>query len=379
MIKCSNGTCPEDKHDGCCAECPEYYECTDKCLNNPETCERAIPEKPQAEAQAETEADYYEEPPRPEFFQELTTDPIFNLLPELTPDEYRQLEINLLRDGVLDPIVVTNGWVIIDGHNRYEIARKHGLEYRVVELCETDDDAKEWIIKNQLGRRNLSDFARIKLAQAKEEEYRELAKERQGTRTDLNIPQHVAECSNRSENETRNKVAKLADVSHETVRRKKYIEDNGSPELIEAVESGEKTIGGAYNEIKKREREEQERVNAEREAELHECELCGRKAEYEYFESAPPGQCYRCFDCRRREPKRICDECDAELPESDFDDGSKVCNDCAGLTIKRFKEGFNNLVFSKYNVLWNTAKNKVIAQKLLTDAVNKLETIRRRF
>lgn len=46
---------------------------------------------------------------------------------------------------------------MIDGHNRYEICQKHGIEFKTVEKeFENRDVVIDWIINNQLGRRNLS-------------------------------------------------------------------------------------------------------------------------------------------------------------------------------------------------------------------------------
>jgi len=40
------------------------------------------------------------------------------LIPPLTPEEYRQLETNILTEGCRDPVVVWNN-TIIDEYNRY--------------------------------------------------------------------------------------------------------------------------------------------------------------------------------------------------------------------------------------------------------------------
>lgn len=81
-------------------------------------------------------------------------------LRRLTPDELALLESSLLAEGVRDPLVVwrRNGErVLLDGHHRYEIARRHGLEFRVQEIELADlAAAKRWVIRNQLGRRNLT-------------------------------------------------------------------------------------------------------------------------------------------------------------------------------------------------------------------------------
>lgn len=88
---------------------------------------------------------------------EIRINPKFrDLIPPLAPDEYDQLEKNLLTDGIRDPLVVW-GDVLVDGHNRFEIARKHGLNYQTKAIDFTDEnEAVRWIILNQFGRRNLT-------------------------------------------------------------------------------------------------------------------------------------------------------------------------------------------------------------------------------
>jgi len=83
-------------------------------------------------------------------------DPEFqSLIPPLRPEELAQLEANILAEGIRDPLVTWRG-VLIDGHNRYAIAEKHGLPYQTVEREFDDRDAvADWIDRNQLGRRNL--------------------------------------------------------------------------------------------------------------------------------------------------------------------------------------------------------------------------------
>jgi ParB-like chromosome segregation protein Spo0J len=86
------------------------------------------------------------------------------LIPALTKEEYEQLEANILAEGVRDSLLVWNG-VLIDGHNRYEIATKHGIPFDVQEKEFADRaEAERWIILNQFGRRNLSKYDRSELA-----------------------------------------------------------------------------------------------------------------------------------------------------------------------------------------------------------------------
>ena len=87
----------------------------------------------------------------------LTIDDEFHsLIFPLAPEEYKQLEANIVRDGCRDPIVTWNG-IIIDGHNRYMICTDHNFTYHVKEINFANrGEAINWIIDNQLGRRNLA-------------------------------------------------------------------------------------------------------------------------------------------------------------------------------------------------------------------------------
>lgn len=77
------------------------------------------------------------------------------LIPPLAAEERQQLEANIVQDGCRDPLVVWNG-ILIDGHNRYEICTRLGIEFDTVEKeFASRDDAMDWIDFNQLGRRNL--------------------------------------------------------------------------------------------------------------------------------------------------------------------------------------------------------------------------------
>ena len=89
----------------------------------------------------------------------LKIDPEFQgKIPPLTFEELNQLEANILRDGrIINPIIVWQG-LIVDGHNRYTIAKKHPeIPFTVHEKEFTSRyEAIIWICKNQLGRRNLT-------------------------------------------------------------------------------------------------------------------------------------------------------------------------------------------------------------------------------
>ena len=64
---------------------------------------------------------------------DLTVDPEFrDLIPPLNEEELKLLEESLVADGCESPLIVWNG-VIIDGHNRYAICRKHDIPFSIQE------------------------------------------------------------------------------------------------------------------------------------------------------------------------------------------------------------------------------------------------------
>lgn len=97
---------------------------------------------------------------------ELRIDPEFqNKIPPLTDKEYSQLEENIVTAGeVYEPIVTWNG-VIVDGHNRWKIIQENpGLIWKTKQMDFPDKWAAfEWMYKNQLGRRNLTEQQRTDL------------------------------------------------------------------------------------------------------------------------------------------------------------------------------------------------------------------------
>lgn len=93
----------------------------------------------------------------------LKIDPEFSeKIPPLTEDEFNQLRENILEAGeVYNPIVTWHG-TIVDGHNRWKIILEHPeIKWHVQEKNFTDKWAAfDWMYKNQLGRRNLTDEQR---------------------------------------------------------------------------------------------------------------------------------------------------------------------------------------------------------------------------
>ena len=173
------------------------------------------------------------------------------LIPPLTKEEFSQLEQNCIAEGIREAIIIWND-MIIDGHNRYEISLMYDLPFETNELYFKDEnEVKEWMILNQFGRRNLSNYQRSVLALELESVFSAKAKEQQGKRTD--IKQISAESK---PIETRKEVAKVANVSHDTIAKVKVIEAKAPEEIKEKLSSGEVSINQVYQDIKKEEKKE---------------------------------------------------------------------------------------------------------------------------
>ena len=175
-----------------------------------------------------------------------------NLIPPLTQEEFRQLEQNIIAEGIRENILTWQG-IIIDGHNRYKIATKWGLEYETTSKHFKDEEAvKEWMILNQFGRRNLSNYQRSVLALQLEEVFTKKAKENQ-----IRKPNSVMQNSAEQKIDTRKELSKVASVSHDTITRVKKIEEKADEETKAKLRTGEISINQVYTDIKKQEKKEE--------------------------------------------------------------------------------------------------------------------------
>ena len=167
------------------------------------------------------------------------------LIPPLSPDEFQQLEENVLSEGIREPLIVWNG-VLIDGHNRYRIAQKHGLPFRTSEMdFKSENDAIIWIIKNQFGRRNLSKYDRSVLALRLKPVIAEKAEE--------NLHLSEGKGCQKSDKvkpiDTKKELAKIAGVSHDTIHKVEVIEAKADEDLKNKIRSGNTSINDAFTRV----------------------------------------------------------------------------------------------------------------------------------
>lgn len=177
-----------------------------------------------------------------------------SLIPALTKEEFKQLEQNCLDEGIREKILVWNGF-IIDGHNRYEISLKWDLDIQTETKHFKDEEAvKEWMILNQFGRRNLSNYQRSVLALQLEEVFSKKAKENLKASGEnfgkglAKLPKAISKIN------TREELSKVAQVGERTLGMVKKIQEKATDEVKAKLSTGEVSINAAYQDIKKEEK-----------------------------------------------------------------------------------------------------------------------------
>lgn len=185
------------------------------------------------------------------------------LIPPLAAEEKRMLEESILEEGVRDAIVTWNGY-IVDGHNRYDIITRHNLtDFRVVTKNFADrEEARIWIMKNQIGRRNIAVYLRgeYQLTVTAWEERKAQAKANVGKQernTDGTFtPKPIFMNSQKTVvNVTKELAAKL-DIGEQTASRMIQIHEKAPESVKEKCRTGEISINEAYTEVKRAEAKE---------------------------------------------------------------------------------------------------------------------------
>jgi len=167
----------------------------------------------------------------------------------LTSEECEALERSILAEGCRDALVLW-GDVLVDGHNRYGICRKHGLPFQTVQNTrfQSIEDVHLWMIDQHLGRRSISDFQRGVLALRK----REIVAERRAriaaapAEPAAQVPDvSTGRADTSAPFDTREALAKAARLSSNQVVLIEKIQKQAAPELVAAVKAGTISINAA--------------------------------------------------------------------------------------------------------------------------------------
>lgn len=223
---------------------------------------------------------------------DLTVDPEFrDLIPPLNEEELKLLEESLVADGCESPLIVWNG-VIVDGHNRYAICRKHEIPFAIQEKnFSSRDDAMLWMLRNQLGRRNLNNYQRVELVLKFEPLVKNAAEQRMMAGKAANPVPTLAQ--GQTKGKTRDHLSEAAGVSHGTFAKAKKLVQSADEETKRELRAGKVTVNRAYTELLEKEHEGETKI----------CERCKQEKPLSAF-SIPSN---------RRSFSSVCRDCEKEI------------------------------------------------------------------
>ena len=154
--------------------------------------------------------------------------PYADIFPWIEAEALNAFRDDVRQRGVLEPIVFL-GDAILDGRNRYTVARELRIEYPAVDYL--GDDPLGFVIAKNLTRRHLTESQRAMVASR-------LSKMRQGARTDIEPRANLHEVSAAT-------AAGMLNVSERSVKSARVVHDSGAPALVAAVERGEVSVSAA--------------------------------------------------------------------------------------------------------------------------------------
>ena len=223
---------------------------------------------------------------------ELTVDPEFrDLIPPLNEEELKLLEASIVADGCESPLIVWNG-VIVDGHNRYAICRKREISFSTQEKnFSSRDDAMLWMLRNQLGRRNLNNYQRVELVLKFEPLVKNAAEQRMMAGKAANPVPTLAQ--GQTKGRTRDHLSEAAGVSHGTFAKAKKLVQSADEETKRELRAGKVTVNRAYTELLEKEHEGETKI----------CERCKQEKPLSAF-SIPSN---------RRSFSSVCRDCEKEI------------------------------------------------------------------
>lgn len=204
--------------------------------------EEIIPD-PEAEAPRKLKDSH---PVTPPF--DLKVNPAFKAAcPALTDEEYKSLEDLICEDGIVIQPIIRWGEFIVDGHNRYEIATRHGIPFSVDEkVFGSENEALVWIKENALSQRNLPDYAKFEMMKELESILIEMGKKKKGDsrKAGPKVDTSTEKFS------TRKELSKKSGVSVAQIKKAKVIDKVADEETKEKLRTGKTTIGKEYEKVK---------------------------------------------------------------------------------------------------------------------------------
>ena len=200
-----------------------------------------------------------------------------DLLPKLSEDDSSSLTQSLLDNGFDQKFGRIKVWFpedndgtgyIVDGHNRYKMCSKNGIE--LSDYCfepvffDSKEDVIKWMLENQLARRNLQTIQRIAIAEKYRPIFEKQAKANQslggGDKRSENYQKSVvpnlAQAVDKKRNLTTDeKLSKISGVKKTTYKMGAKVLKSDNEDLKQRVLSGKMSISSGYRELRKSENE----------------------------------------------------------------------------------------------------------------------------
>jgi ParB-like chromosome segregation protein Spo0J len=177
--------------------------------------------------------------------------PFANRFPLMTQAESNDHVADIKTRGLLDPIVLFEG-MILDGRNRYRSCAAAGIEPRFEEFSGDREAAIGYVISKNLRRRELTASQKAAIALDFEKDFADLAKRRQreagGDKSQEALEALLPQAPRGREKQSRDRAAEAMGVGSRYVSDAKKIE-KASPETLEKVRRGEKSIGQAKKDL----------------------------------------------------------------------------------------------------------------------------------
>lgn len=166
----------------------------------------------------------------------LPVHPAAEIFPPMSDDAFNALVVDILANGLRDPIVLADG-AILDGRHRARACAQAGVALKTVEW-DRAGTPEAFVVSRNLHRRHLNESQRAMVAA-------KIATLKQGTRTD------IAEISAMSQQEA----ASLLNVGRHSVQFAQKVQREGTPAEIAAVEAGTAAVSAVARQIKQRKHE----------------------------------------------------------------------------------------------------------------------------
>ena len=181
------------------------------------------------------------------------------LLPPLTDTEKAGLEKDILARGVLSALVTWNG-ILVDGHHRLEICKKHDIPYSIKEISFNNiDEAKYWAWQHQESRRNLTAYQRAEIALKLKPQIAAKAKERQVRKPADSVVATLPQQN--STTKTRDELADIAKLGSRTIDKVEFLDKNADEKTKEKLRSGDTTINAEFKRLKKEKDQKERELN----------------------------------------------------------------------------------------------------------------------